>query len=88
MSLTLTSVIASLIAVAVIAYFLGGLPFGYWFVRYTLGKDIRTMGSGNIGATNVQRTAGSKAGTAVLLLDIGKAYWLFGSGRCSPIIFH
>lgn len=70
---------ASLIAVAVIAYFLGGLPFGYWFVRFTLGKDIRTMGSGNIGATNVQRTAGSKAGVVVLLLDIAKgvlAVWV------------
>jgi glycerol-3-phosphate acyltransferase PlsY len=68
-----------LIAVAAIAYFLGGLPFGYWFVRYTLGKDIRTMGSGNIGATNVQRTAGSKAGVVVLLLDIAKgllAVWV------------
>jgi glycerol-3-phosphate acyltransferase PlsY len=72
-------VTGSLIAVALIAYFLGGLPFGYWFVRYTLGKDIRTMGSGNIGATNVQRTAGSKAGIIVLLLDIAKgllAVWI------------
>jgi glycerol-3-phosphate acyltransferase PlsY len=72
-------VIISLIAVAVIAYFVGGLPFGYWFVRLTLGSDIRTMGSGNIGATNVQRTAGSKAGVVVLLLDIAKgllAVWL------------
>ena len=68
-----------LIAVAVIAYFLGGLPFGYWFVRLSLGKDIRTVGSGNIGATNVQRTAGTKAGIAVLLLDIAKgalAVWI------------
>lgn len=71
--------IISLIAVAAIAYFVGGLPFGYWFVRFTLRKDIRTMGSGNIGATNVQRTAGSKAGVVVLLLDIAKgvlAVWL------------
>lgn len=74
-----TEVTASLIAVALIAYFLGGLPFGYWFVRLTLGKDIRTMGSGNIGATNVQRAAGSKAGVIVLLLDIAKgllAVWI------------
>lgn len=54
------------------AYFLGGLPFGYWFVRLSLGKDIRTMGSGNIGATNVHRTAGGKAGVIVLILDILK----------------
>ncbi|HEY7209679.1 MAG TPA: glycerol-3-phosphate 1-O-acyltransferase PlsY [Bryobacteraceae bacterium] len=63
----------------VLAYFIGGLPFGYWFVRLRLGKDIRTMGSGNIGATNVHRTAGSKAGVIVLLLDIFKgllAVWI------------
>jgi glycerol-3-phosphate acyltransferase PlsY len=56
------------------AYLIGGLPFGYWFVRLIAGKDIRTMGSGNIGATNVQRTAGSKAGVFVLLLDICKGF--------------
>jgi glycerol-3-phosphate acyltransferase PlsY len=62
-----------------LAYLIGGLPFGYWFVRLTLGSDIRTMGSGNIGATNVQRTAGTKAGLVVLLLDILKGFlavWL------------
>jgi glycerol-3-phosphate acyltransferase PlsY len=63
------------------AYLIGGLPFGYWFVRLTSGSDIRTMGSGNIGATNVQRTAGTKAGVIVLALDILKgllAVWLAG----------
>jgi glycerol-3-phosphate acyltransferase PlsY len=62
-----------------LAYLIGGLPFGYWFVRLRLGKDIRTMGSGNIGATNVHRTAGGKAGVIVLLLDILKgllAVWI------------
>jgi glycerol-3-phosphate acyltransferase PlsY len=53
---------------------LGGLPFGYWFVRLTSGRDIRTMGSGNIGATNVQRTMGTKAGVMVLFLDILKGF--------------
>lgn len=61
-----------LTGVAVVAYLLGGLPFGYWFVRLRYGKDIRTMGSGNIGATNVHRTAGGKAAVTVLLLDILK----------------
>ncbi len=56
------------------AYLLGGLPFGYWFVRLSTGKDIRNMGSGNIGATNVHRTSGGKAGIIVLLLDILKGY--------------
>lgn len=55
-----------------LAYLIGGLPFGYWFVRLTSGRDIRTMGSGNIGATNVHRTAGKRAGIVVLLLDIFK----------------
>jgi acyl phosphate:glycerol-3-phosphate acyltransferase len=57
-----------------LAYVLGGLPFGYWFVRLSTGKDIRTLGSGNIGATNVHRTSGGKAGIIVLLLDILKGY--------------
>ncbi len=58
----------------VLAYLIGGLPFGYWFVRLTSGKDIRTLGSGNIGATNVHRTQGGKAGAIVLLLDIFKGF--------------
>jgi len=58
-----------------LAYLIGGLPFGYWFVRFTLGRDIRTMGSGNIGATNVHRTAGRRAGLVVLLLDIFKGFF-------------
>ncbi len=68
-------------ASTLLAYFIGGLPFGYWFVRLTLGADIRTMGSGNIGATNVQRNAGTKAGLIVLLLDMLKGFlavWLAG----------
>ena len=64
----------SIILTTVVAYLLGGLPFGYWFVRLSTGKDIRTMGSGNIGATNVHRTSGGKAGVIVLLLDILKGY--------------
>ena len=65
--------------VALFAYLIGGLPFGYLFVRFKLGKDVRTMGSGNIGATNVHRSVGRKAGFIVLLLDIAKGYiavWL------------
>ncbi len=62
----------TLAALTLLAYLIGGLPFGYWFIRLRLGKDIRTMGSGNIGATNVHRTAGGKAGLIVLLLDILK----------------
>lgn len=64
-----------------VAYLLGALPFGYWFVRLRSGRDIRGMGSGNIGATNVHRTMGSSAGIVVLLLDILKglaAVWIAG----------
>jgi glycerol-3-phosphate acyltransferase PlsY len=65
----------NLVLAVVIAYLLGGVPFGYLFVRFALNKDIRTMGSGNIGATNVHRTAGGKAGVIVLLLDIFKGFF-------------
>jgi acyl phosphate:glycerol-3-phosphate acyltransferase len=64
----------NLVLVALIAYILGGIPFGYLFVRFVMGKDIRTMGSGNIGATNVHRSAGRGAGVIVLLLDILKGF--------------
>jgi len=73
------SIPAVFAASTVLAYLIGALPFGYWFVRLSAGKDIRTMGSGNIGATNVHRTLGGKAGWIVLLLDIFKGFaavWL------------
>ena len=74
-----SSYLLTVLAAALLAYFIGGLPFGYLFVRFSLGKDVRTMGSGNIGATNVHRTAGRKAGLIVLFLDILKGFvaiWL------------
>ena len=64
---------------AMLAYLIGSLPFGYFFVRLTTGQDVRTVGSGNVGATNVHRTFGRKAGLIVLLLDVFKgclAVWL------------
>jgi acyl phosphate:glycerol-3-phosphate acyltransferase len=63
----------------VIAYLLGGIPFGFLLVKLTKGTDVRESGSGNIGATNVLRTTGRAAGVATLLLDIAKGYlavWL------------
>lgn len=59
-------------AIVPVAFFLGSLPFGAWIVRWRTGADVRTMGSGNIGATNVLRTTGKLAGVLTLLLDIGK----------------
>jgi glycerol-3-phosphate acyltransferase PlsY len=57
----------------VVAYLVGGIPFGYLLVRWKTGEDVREKGSGNIGATNVLRTTGRSIGVATLLLDIAKA---------------
>ena len=59
---------------AIVAYLLGSIPFGYLLHRLRVGKDIRTTGSGNIGATNVLRAAGFLLAAATLLLDAGKGY--------------
>jgi len=64
-----------------IAYLVGAIPFGYLLVRLKTGEDVRTMGSGNIGATNVLRTSGRAVAIVTLLLDIGKGFfavWLAG----------
>jgi glycerol-3-phosphate acyltransferase PlsY len=55
-------------------YLAGSMPFGYWLVRLTKGVDIRTVGSGNIGATNVWRTYGRRYGIPVVLLDVAKGF--------------
>lgn len=71
--------------IPLLAYLLGSVPFGYLLVRSTEGKDIRSLGSGNIGATNVFRS-NRLTGILTLLLDAGKGYlavvmagWLAGS---------
>ena len=61
-------------AFAVAGYLAGSMPFGYWLVRVFKGVDIRTVGSGNIGASNVWRTFGRRYGLAAALLDIAKAF--------------
>ncbi|HUB80374.1 MAG TPA: glycerol-3-phosphate 1-O-acyltransferase PlsY [Bryobacteraceae bacterium] len=71
----------TILLAAAIAYVLGAIPFGYLLVKWTTGRDVRSGGSGNIGATNVLRTTGRAAGIATLLLDIGKGYlavWIAG----------
>jgi glycerol-3-phosphate acyltransferase PlsY len=57
-----------------LAYLLGSIPFGYLLVRIFRHQDIRTTGSGNIGATNVARSGAKGLGIATLLLDCGKAF--------------
>ncbi len=56
------------------AYLIGSIPFSFIVARLASGKDIRKLGSGNVGATNVARTVGSKAGAVALLLDAGKGW--------------
>ena len=57
----------------IIAYLLGSIPFGYIMVKHAHGTDIRSVGSGNIGATNVYRKSRG-AGIATLILDAAKGY--------------
>src|SRR5437868_11414719 len=57
---------------AATAYFLGSIPYGYILVRFYLKQDIRTTGSGNIGATNVARSGARGLAVVTLLLDAGK----------------
>jgi glycerol-3-phosphate acyltransferase PlsY len=55
-------------------YLAGSLPFGYWVVRVFKRIDIRSVGSGNIGATNVSRTCGFRWGLSVAILDVLKGF--------------
>jgi glycerol-3-phosphate acyltransferase PlsY len=60
------------IAVAVLGYLLGSIPFGVLISRRAAGTDLRQVGSGKTGMTNVLRTAGKKAAALALVLDIAK----------------
>ena len=60
------------IAVVVGSYLLGAVPFGVLFTRLFADVDVRSVGSGNIGATNVLRAAGKKAAVLTLLADCAK----------------
>jgi acyl phosphate:glycerol-3-phosphate acyltransferase len=55
-------------------YLAGSIPTGYWLVRATKGIDVRTVGSGNIGASNVWRSFGRRYGLPVVLLDTAKGF--------------
>jgi glycerol-3-phosphate acyltransferase PlsY len=62
------------VAVVVLAYLIGSIPFSFLVVKLVAGKDVREHGSMNVGATNVARTAGKLPGIVALLLDIAKGY--------------
>ncbi len=64
-----------LTAVFVVAgYLVGSLTWGYWLVRIFRGEDIRTKGSGNVGASNVWRVYGARLGLPAMLLDTAKGF--------------
>ena len=65
----------NLIIVAVYSYLLGSIPFGLILTKIFLKKDIREIGSGNIGTTNVLRTGKKSLAIATLLLDLLKGYF-------------
>jgi glycerol-3-phosphate acyltransferase PlsY len=69
----------AIVFIAVAAYLFGSIPTGYLLVRLFRHQDIRTFGSGNIGATNVLRSGGKGLGAATFFIDILKgsaAVWL------------
>ena len=75
---------ATFISIPIGAYFLGSIPFGLLLGKLFGGRDVRSAGSGNIGATNVARVAGPVAGILTLLLDAAKgALAVYLAGRLS-----
>ncbi len=76
----------------IIAYLLGSIPAAYIITRLATGKDIRQLGSGNVGSNNVSKEVGKVAGVAVGIFDVGKgaaavaiAHWLLGFPPMQPI---
>ena len=65
----------NLIIVAVYSYLLGSIPFGLVLTKIFLKKDIREIGSGNIGTTNVLRTGKKSLAVTTLMLDLLKGYF-------------
>ena len=61
-------------ALVVAGYVAGSMPWGYWLVKLFRHEDIRTKGSGNIGATNVWRVYGLRLGLAAVALDTAKGF--------------
>ncbi len=81
-----------LVLLMVASYLLGSIPTGYWLVKGLKGIDIRQVGSGSTGTTNVLRSAGRGAAAIVFLVDIGKgvlpvrvAVWVAGAHMLAPL---
>ncbi len=62
-----------ILIISILSYLIGSIPFGFILTKFFLKKDIRNIGSGNIGATNVLRTGNKSIGYTTLFLDIIKA---------------
>jgi len=62
-----------IIVISILSYLMGSIPFGFILTKIFLKKDIRDIGSGNIGATNVLRTGNKSLGYGTLFLDVIKA---------------
>jgi glycerol-3-phosphate acyltransferase PlsY len=84
----------SIVAGILISYLIGSVPTAYLFGRFLKGIDIRTQGSGNVGATNAVRVLGKPVGLAVLAIDIIKGFLpvffvadLFGGSDSTRFVF-
>src|SRR3977135_2729204 len=62
------------VLLVIAGYVMGSMPWGLWLVRLFRGEDIRTQGSGNIGATNVWRVRGRRLGLPAVFLDTAKGF--------------
>jgi glycerol-3-phosphate acyltransferase PlsY len=74
------------LSIVVVAYLLGSIPTGYLLIRFFLHQDVRTIGSGNIGATNVLRSGGKGLGAATFLLDMLKGVAAVYLGACLGVL--
>ena len=62
-----------ILIISILSYLIGSIPFGFILTKIFLKKDIRNIGSGNIGATNALRTGNKSIGYGTLFLDVAKA---------------
>jgi len=62
-----------ILIISILSYLVGSIPFGFILTKIFLKKDIRNIGSGNIGATNALRTGNKTIGYGTLFLDVAKA---------------